>query len=267
MKIFFKKISDLAKKIKENWHDILTFCIGLTFIILVCTGVFMLGKGIFRGFFPSKIYANNVEPSMIHAGLLYDPENGDGDVEIGSKEYYENVVSNFVRLDFEEFDDANNIDDKYLISYGIWQGISLNNSQGIYNFDSKGSFKIPKKDVEKYLNYSFDYNGKIKHKTVDLCKTFKYNSMNKCYTVTSSGIPSYMVPKVVEIEEKDKTVVLTVDCYMQTDYEQGDATENEQNFQKRVEITLKIVDDKEITQYQNSSVPHYMFASMKEIKK
>ncbi len=233
-------MSNFTSLVKKNAHEIISFIVGLLFLLLVGTAIFFIARGVYLFFKPNDIYANNVDPSLVFGGSVYDSYDGQ-ELEIGSNEYYENYIANFIKQDFPDFEDPSDLNDEYLISYGIWQAITLNNSQGIYQYDKKGNFKVPKGDVEKFAFYCFDFGRKIDHRTVDICGKFEYNIFNSCYTVSSSGTPSYLVPKVTKVEhnEEDGLITLTVDCYENSLLDSEQALDNSANFRKRVKIVLE----------------------------
>lgn len=247
---------------KEYGHKIFTFCVGLAFIGVVCFCVCFVATRVYRVFVPDNIYTDPNYKNTIYGGSVYEVVT-DTEVEEGSAEFFENYIGNFLKQDMPDFDDPLDLNDEYIISYGIWQAITLNNTQGIYNYDDNGSFRVPKSDVEKFSFYCFDFARKIDHRTVEICGKFKYNWINKMYTVTASGMDGYLIPDVVEVEQgKNDTYLLTVDCYEENMMSDDDPTNDPMNFRKRVRITMQDMGIQSYDVETGNPVHRYMFLSM-----
>lgn len=227
------------KALNKNKHKIFTFTVGLAFIFLVCTMVVSLVGRVYRVFVPTNIYADKEYAKTIHGGSVYEVVDGET-YEEGSEQFFENYLANFIRQDTPYFEEPTELDDDYFISFGIWQAITLNNAQGIYSYDKKGNFRVPASDVEMFASYCLDYPTKINHGTVDIHGTFKYNSLNKTYTIPSAGIHEYLVPDVVKVEKGDNdTYLVTVDYYKLDLISSENTTQNPSNFVRRVKISMQ----------------------------
>ncbi len=246
----------------------LTFCIGLAFIALVCwllVGSVMGIVGLFRA---TDVYTEGVDTeSIAAAAALHDQLQ---QVEADSEEYFQILLSNFVMQDVPPFSNPDDINSEYIVSYGLWQAITLNNSQGIlqpYDEAHGLAYRVPKKLVEKLALYYIDYTDDIKHTSVDLCGTFKYNGMNGTYAVPSSYPVSYLIPKVVSVElnADDHTATVTVDCYEYNDVDE-DPTAKEQNFRKREVFVLKKAGNT-VAEEATIEETRYQIVSMKQIDK
>lgn len=217
----------------------LTFCIGLAFIVLVIWCLYLAVSGIVGLFRAGDVYSEGVDTAgIVAAATLHDQLIS---VEADSEEYFEILLSNFVMQDIPPFNNVNDLDSEYIISYGLWQTISLNNSQGILATGEDGqAYRVPKKLVEKLAKYYVEYTDPIRHKSVDICGAFKYNKLNGTYTVPMSYPTDYLVPNVVSVElnSDDNTAVVTVDCYQYNEVDE-DPTAKESNFRKREVYTLK----------------------------
>ena len=255
----------------ENTHPdkkrmALTFCIGLAFIILVIWGVVALISSIVGLFHAGDVYSEGVDTDSISAAsALYDNLSS---VEADSEEYFEILLDNFVMQDMPSFTNINELDSEYLISYGLWQTIALNNSQGVLSTGADGSsYRVPKRLVEKLANYYTDYTAEYKHKSVSLCGDFTYNSLNGTYTVPSSYPSEYLIPNVVDIalDEENQTAQVTVDCYQNNDVDE-DPTANEVNFRKREVYTLKKVSSSDTVELAVEEM-HYQIVSMRQVEK
>lgn len=257
---------ETVRKKPSKKHMALTFCIGLAFIVLVVWFVVEMILGIYNIFHAGDIYSEGVDIDTISAASALSDSLGS--VEKDSKDYFDILLSNFVMQDMPPFEDINELDSEYIVSYGLWQTISLNNSQGILSTgETAQTYRVPKSLVEKMATYHLHYTGKIKHKSVELCGNFAYNKFNGTYTVPAVYPTDYLVPKTVEIVRDDGvgTVTLTVDCYAFSSMEE-DPTANEDNFRKREIITLKTVEN---INESDSAVEsgRYQIVSMKEAER
>lgn len=252
----------VANFFKEYGHKIFTFIVGLAFICAVCFCVCLVANRIYRVFKPNNIYTDPDYKTSIYGGSVYEVTT-DTDVEVASAEFFENYIGNFLKQDMPDFDDPLDLNDEYIISYGVWQAITLNNTQGVYTYDKNGSFRVPRDDVEMFSFYCFDFARKIDHRTVNLCGKFKYNGINKTYTVTAAGMHAYLMPDVVKVEQgENDTYILTVDCYEENLMSDEDPTNNPMNFRKRVIITLQDMGVQSYDVDTGKPIPRYMFLSM-----
>ncbi len=244
----------------------LTFCIGLVFIVLVVWLAYSMIAGVVGLFRAGDVYTEGVDTeSITAAATLHDRLI---QVEADSEEYFEILLSNFVMQDMPPFASVDDLNSEYIISYGLWQAIALNNSQGILAAGEDGqTYRVPKKLVEKLALYYADYSDTIQHKTVDICGNFKYNKLNGTYAVPISYPTDYLIPKVVSVEfnKDDNTAIVTLDCYEYNDVDE-DPTAKEVNFRKREVYTLKKA---------GNTVPaeaaieetRYQIVSMKQVEK
>ncbi len=258
MNRFAKNTADFFK---SHGHKMLSFVIGLAFIALICFAVGMLALRFYRLFVPSDIYTDPGYKGTLYGGSVYEAET-DGMPEAGSKEFFERYLANFIMQDMPNFDEPVDLNDKYLISFGIWQAIKLNSEQGVYTYNSKGSFRVPAADVEKFVGYCFDFPEKYDHRTVDVCGRFKYSVFSKTYTVSAASVDSYLVPDVLEVEEgENDTYVLTIDCY-EGGLSAGDTPENDpDNFRRRIEVTVQDMGIQGYNSETGSPVPRYTILS------
>lgn len=258
-------IKRMLKFLNENKHKIFTFIVGLAFIFLVCFCIVSLGRAVYRVFVPADIYTDSAYETLLYGGSVYET-SGIEEYEEASAEFFENYLANFIRQDIPYFNDPTQVDDEYIISHGIWQAITLNNAQGVYTYDKKGNFRVPKDDVEMFSHYVLDYASKIKHKTVDICGKFKYNALSKTYTVKSSGSSDYLIPDVIDIKEgENDTYILTVDCYNETMLSSDDPTNDPANFVRRVTIVMQDMGIQSYNDQTGSPVHRYMILSMNAV--
>jgi len=244
----------------------LTFCIGLAFIALVVWGIVSIIGGIIGLFHADDIYSEGVDTDNIAAALtLKDQLDA---VEPDSEEYFEILLDNFVMQDTPSFTDINELDSEYIISYGLWQAVTLNNSQGVLTSGEDGqAYRVPRRLVEKLANYYVNYTEPYQHGNIEVCGTFTYNRLNGTYTVPVVYPTEYLIPNVVEIKlnEEDNSAVVTVDCYAYNDVDE-DPTAKETNFRKREIFTLKKVASKEERELAVEEL-HYQIVSMKQVEK
>lgn len=250
---------------KVHGHRIFTFIVGLAFIAAVCFGIAKLSLGVYRIFVPNDIYTDSGYAAMIYGGSPFDNFTAENGTE-PTNEFFESYLANFVMQDIPNFDEPSQLGDEYVISFGIWQALSLNNSQGVYKYNSKGSFRVPAKDVEMYINYYLDYPRKIKHRTVDICGKFKYNSLNKTYTVPATNVDSYLLPDVLSVEAgENDTYVVTADLY-EGNPMSAEAVENDpQNFRRRISVTLQNMGIQNYNAETGAPVPRYMVLSCRTL--
>lgn len=257
----FKKA---AAFLKEYWRKIFTFLVGLAFIGAVCFVVCNFAVRVYRIFVPANIYTSAEYADTLHGGSVYEIyTEEDEKVEEGSAEFFEDYIGNFIKQDMPDFGDPLDLNDEYMISYGIWQAVTLNNTQGVYTYDKNGSFRIPRDDVEMYMSYCFDFARKIDHRSVDVCGEFKYNVFNKTYTVTATGVHSYLIPDVIDVEKgENDTYLVTVDCYEENMMSNEDPTNDPINFRKRVKISIQDMGIQGYDDETGNPISRYMFLSM-----
>lgn len=247
---------------KEYGHRIFTFMVGLAFISAVVFCVGFVAVKIYRVFVPNNIYTSSTYESTLYGGSVYEAQD-DSAPEDASAEFFEDYLTNLIRQDMPNFQDPTELNDEYIISFGLWQAIKLNNAQGVYTHDSKGNFRVPASDVEMYAQYCLDYASEIKHRTVDICGEFSYNILNKTYKIRSSGVQDYLVPDVINVEPgENDTYIVTVDCYRSSLISAEDPTNDPKNFYKRVEITLQDMGIQDYTAIGNP-VHRYIILEMK----
>jgi len=251
---------------KTHGHKIFTFIVGLLFIATVCFGIAKLAVSTYRIFVPNNIYTDPAYKTSLSPGSVFESRTDETAAQEGSKEFFENYLANFIMQDMPDFQDPLDLNDEYIISYGIWQAITLNNNQSVYSYNSKGSFRIPFDDVEKYASYCFDFPRKIDHRSVDICGEFKYNVLNKTYSVPSSSISSYLIPDILSVETgENDTYIITADCY-EGNLMSAQAPENDPaNFRRRVVITLQDMGIQSYNSETGNPVTRYMILSSKTV--
>lgn len=251
---------------KTNGHKIFTFIVGLLFIFAVCFGITKLAVSVYRIFVPDNIYTDPGYKTSLSGGSVFESRTDETAAEEGSKEFFENYLANFIMQDMPDFQDPLDLNDEYIISYGIWQAITLNNNQGVYSYNSKGSFRIPVSDVEMYASYCFDFPRKIDHRSIDICGEFKYNVFNKTYTVPASAISSYLIPDILSVETgENDTYIITADCY-DGNLMSSEAPENDPaNFRRRVVVTLQDMGIQSYNSETGKPVTKYMILSSKTV--
>lgn len=260
-----EKLLAMLSFLNKNKHKIFTFTIGLAFIVFVCFCVVGIAGRIYGVFNPSDIYSDDSYKTSLYGGSVYEAAYAE-EYEEGSAEFFENYLQNFIRQDLPPFDDPSKINSDYIISFGLWQAITLNNSQGVYTYNNKGNFRVPASDVEMYASYCLDYASKIKHHSVDICGEFKYNSLSKTYTIPSAGVGEYLIPDVIDVKEgENDTYILTVDCYNESLMSSEDATNDPDNFIRRVIITVQDMGIQNYNAQTGNPVPRYMILSMEAV--
>ncbi len=249
--IFFRKYG----------HKIFTFCIGLAFLAGCAFMIYLGGNWVYRQFKPAHIYEEGVDPDLIWKGAPFDELRAAG-LEVGSKEFFERYIDNFVKQNFPSYTNALELNTDYFISYGIWQAISVN-GQGIYAYQDDGSFLVPKEDVEKYARLNFDFVGEIPFRDVEVCGAFNYERLSGCYRVVPDEKPALLVPKILEVkyDETQGIYTLLVDCYVSDGLTEEDVTADASKFSKRISITLLEHDETHEINGQEVTVTDYYYTS------
>ncbi len=242
-------------------HIALTFCVGLAFISLVVWFIVEMILGIASIFHAKNVYSAGVDASAISGASALSEQLAAVTPE--SKEYFEILLADFIMQDPPVFKNAGELDSVYGISYGLWQAIALNNTQGILAVGEEDQqYRVPKALVEKMARYYLPSLGKLDHQSVEICGEFAYNKFNGTYTVPQSYPTDYLVPKVVSVGAltENDTLDVTVDCYKNN----ADPTEPVENGEKvkQVIVTLKKTEntakeDLAVEQY------HYTILSMR----
>lgn len=253
-----KKFLDFFRK---YGHKLLTFFIGLAFLSLCCLLVIAGVDKIYHRFKPDNIYAEGIDPEVIPADIAFEEARTSG-LEEGSKEFFELYIANFVKQNPSDFTEILSLHPDYLISYGIWQAIEAN-GQGIYTYRDDNTFLVPRADVEKYALYSFNYPGKIKHHTVDVCGVFKYDKLSKCYRVDPSSVEEFLAPDVVDVkyDETQGTYTLLVDLYYSNGLTEGDISEDKTRFSRRLSIVLQAENEVEVIDGVEETTTNYLYVS------
>lgn len=251
-----KKILDFFRK---YWHKMLTFLIGLAFLSLCCLLVIAGINKIYHMFKPENIYAEGIDPQVIPADIPFEAVRNYG-VEEGSKEFFELYIANFVKQNPPNFTEVLSLHPDYLISYGIWQAIEAND-QGIYTYRNDNSFLVPKADVEKYALYSFNYPGKLKHHTVDVCGTFKYDRLSGCYRVAPGAVEEFLVPDVIDVkyDETQGTYTLLADLYYSNGLTEEDVSEDKTRFSRQLSITVQAENEVEVIDGVEKTTTNYLY--------
>lgn len=190
---------------------------GLVVIILVCVGVFSI-LGNVGGKISRRVSEKN---------------------EAQFSEY-EAFISTVIMNDPDTFDDVSGANASQLISISIWALIEENLEPDTYEYID-GGILIPQKDVESKFTSLFGSDVKISHCTVDGGEgiEFRYSESKKGYIIPITGITPIYTPKVIDVKERENTVILTVGYLATEEWQQdseGNMTEPEPS--KYMEITL-----------------------------
>lgn len=253
-------MNKFAMFFRKNGHKILTFSIGLVFLAGCVFLLWLGGERVYRMFKPENIYEEGVDPDLIWKGAAFDELRASG-LKEGSKEYYEQFISNFAKQDFPGFSDPLELNTDYFVSYGIWQAIKVN-GQGVYATDKDGIIRIPKADVEKFARYNFDFVGEIKHRDVETGGGFEYDSLSGCYKVSSAMGNSFMVPDVLDVKtEESGEVTLLVDLYYNDGLTSEDVTQDSSKFVKRIKVTMQQTEEMMTINENEVPVVNYIYTS------
>lgn len=157
---------------------------------------------------------------------------------------YEAFIAPVIMNDPDTFDDITMADMDQLISITLWSILDDNPEPDQYEYTDKGML-LPKSEVEERFASLFGGERKPDHRSVDGGGIeFLYSEKEKSYIIPITGITPIYTPKVIEAEEKDKAVYLTVGYLASTDWQQdsqGNMVSPEPS--KYMDITLGISAD------------------------
>ena len=156
------------------------------------------------------------------------------------KEQYQTMLVPIVMNDIDEFDDVTKADMGQLIEASIWSIIKSDVNTDEYKMDGE-KILFPQKDVEKAFIKLFGTDVKIKHQSVySTAFEFEYDSSVQAYRVPITGSDATYTPKVLDIDNKSKTVVHTVAYLSGSAWSQADdGTLVEPEPSKYVKVTLR----------------------------
>lgn len=171
---------------------------------------------------------------------------------------YQEFLTPVVMNDPDSFDDISKANMSQLVDISIWGIVKDGVDTESYQYED-GKLLLPQADVEKEFKKLFGNDIKIVHQTVSgSAYEFEYDSSAKVYKLPITGIDAAYTPKVVKIEKKRSSVVLTVAYLSGSEWEQaanGDMIEPSAS--KYVKITLRFNEDKSyyISAIQDTDAP------------
>lgn len=126
------------------------------------------------------------------------------------KQKYQALLIPVVMNDIDEFDDVTKANMSQLIESAIWSIIKGDVRTDEYEMDGD-RILFPQKEVEEAFINLFGTDVKIEHQTVySTAFEFEYDSDKQAYRVPITGVDATYTPRVLEIDDKKGTVVLTV---------------------------------------------------------
>lgn len=129
---------------------------------------------------------------------------------------YNKMLIPVVMNDPDMFDDISQADMNQLLDISIWSILKSNLSPDTYEYKD-GNMIIPEQDVAAEYTKLFGEERAIVHSTVTgYGYDFEYNAAEKHYVIPLTGIEPTYTPKVVDVEKKSNTIILTV-AYLASD--------------------------------------------------
>ena len=179
-------------------------------------------------------------------------------------EKYNTFLTPVVMNDPAPFDDVTNADKIQLADIAIWSILSDTLTPEKYEYSDEGMI-IPAADVEEKYHSLFGSDTQINHATIEgYGYTFTYDSQADNYIIPLTGIIPIYIPRVLEINKKGSSVILTVGLLAGNEWAQspsGDMIAPEAD--KFVRVTLRENKDGTmyISAYQSTDAPETVSTS------
>lgn len=133
---------------------------------------------------------------------------------------YESFIAPVIMNDPDTFDDVTLADTNQLISITIWSILDSNPEPDKYEYTDSGMV-LPEKEVEDKFRALFGSEVKISHGSVDGGGIdFRYSEERKAYIIPITGITPIYTPDVIDADEKNSYIVLTVGYLYSGDWQQ-----------------------------------------------
>jgi hypothetical protein len=160
------------------------------------------------------------------------------------KEEYETFLMPIVMNDPDPFDDITKANMEQLLDSAIWSLIRQNAETDKYEYDDD-RLVIPRKDVENEFAKLFGTDTKPKHQTVSGSEyQFEYDEGKAGYKIPIFGMENTYTPKVIDIDKKNNSILLTVGYISGSEWaqdERGNLIEPDPS--KYVRITIREKDN------------------------
>lgn len=156
------------------------------------------------------------------------------------KKAYESFLLPIVMNDPNTFDDITQADMEQLLDSTIWSLIKKNVETDKYDY-FEDKLLVPQKDVEKQFAKMFGKDVKPKHQTVNGSEyQFEYDESKQAYKIPVFGMENTYTPKVLKIDKKSSSIVLTVGYISGSEWTQDEYGKMvEPDPSKYVKITLR----------------------------
>lgn len=156
------------------------------------------------------------------------------------KQKYQTMLVPVVMNDIDEFDDVTKANMGQLIEASIWSIIKSDVNTGEYKTDGD-KILFPQADVETEFAKLFGTDVTVSHQSVySTAFEFEYDSSTQVYKVPITGVDATYTPKVLDIEEKSNTLILTVAYLSGSEWVQSDNGDIiEPTPSKYVKVTLR----------------------------
>lgn len=160
--------------------------------------------------------------------------------DYANRQEYEELIAPVIMNDPDTFDDVTTADTNQLVAITIWSIMEETKDPDAFDYTEDGML-LPEKNVEEKFEKLFGSDVKINHCSVDGGGIeFNYSEKKNCYVIPITGITPIYTPRVVEIDKKGNSVILTVGYLAGEDWVQdshGNMVEPEPA--KYVRVTLR----------------------------
>lgn len=147
------------------------------------------------------------------------------DTKTDQMKKYQTMLVPVVMNDIDEFDDITKANMGQLIEASIWSIIKSDVSTDEYETDAD-KIMIPQADVDKAFSKLFGTAVSPAHQSVySSAFEMEYDSGKQVYKVPITGVDATYTPRVLEIDEKSNTLVLTVAYLSGSEWSQSDSGE------------------------------------------
>lgn len=162
------------------------------------------------------------------------------DNSAAEKQKYQTMLVPVVMNDIDEFDDVTKANMTQLIEASVWSIIKGSVNTDEYETED-GAILFPQADVENAFVSLFGSDVTIEHQSVySTAFEFEYDSEKQVYKVPITGVDPTYTPKVLTVDEKGNTKILTVAYLSGSEWTQAETGEMvEPNPSKYVKVTLR----------------------------
>ncbi len=217
-------------------EKVLNYVVGSIVLLLVLTGI--------------------VSIVMFSAGKIKDKKSA---IDYEKRQEYEELIAPVIMNDPETFDDVTTANINQLVAITIWSILEETKDPDAFDYTQDGML-LPEKNVEEKFEKLFGSDVKINHCSVDGGGIeFNYSEKKNCYVIPITGITPIYTPRVVDIDKKGNSVILTVGYLAGEDWAQdsnGNMIEPEPAKYVRVTLRKNSDDSFYVGSIQNADIIH-----------